>query len=145
MCWYKGRTKDKGQQAKAKRRMGANSKPDKRGKNKKGEPLDSRWVWVPPVGGAPSRHTSTGCAADGVHKYRLGDSGGTGVEWCPDARAARRAARRGDAEQPRRCAGRRAGAHRRGEYSRPFDGVSGSEGGLRLCSGDRSSSSTTGI
>jgi hypothetical protein len=33
----------------------------------------------------PSRHTSTGGAADGVHKYRLGDSGGTGVEWCPDA------------------------------------------------------------
>jgi hypothetical protein len=29
--------------------------------------------------------------------------------------AARQAARRGDAEQPRRCAGRRAGAHRRGE------------------------------
>jgi hypothetical protein len=31
--------------------------------------------------------------------------------------AARQAARRGDAEQPRRCAGRRAGAHRRGEDS----------------------------
>jgi hypothetical protein len=42
--------------------------------------FDSKWV--PPVGGAPSRHTSTGGAADGVHKHRLGDSGGAGVEWC---------------------------------------------------------------
>jgi hypothetical protein len=32
-------------------------------------------VWVPPVGGAPSRHTGTGGAADGVHEQRLRDSG----------------------------------------------------------------------
>jgi hypothetical protein len=31
------------------------------------------------------------------------------VKWCPEA------SRRGDAKQPRRRAGRRAGAHRRGE------------------------------
>jgi hypothetical protein len=31
-------------------------------------PIDSRWV--PPVGGAPSRHTGTGGAADGVHGTR---------------------------------------------------------------------------
>jgi hypothetical protein len=35
--------------------------------------FDSRWV--PPVGGAPSRHTSTGGAADGVHAQCLRDSG----------------------------------------------------------------------
>jgi hypothetical protein len=46
--------------------------------------FDSRWV--PPVGGASSRHTGTGGAADGVHAQCLRDSGavGTGVEWCPE-------------------------------------------------------------
>jgi hypothetical protein len=48
-----------------------------------GGAFDSKWV--PPVGGgAPSRHTGTGGAADGVHEDRLRESGG-GVEWCPDA------------------------------------------------------------
>jgi hypothetical protein len=45
-------------------------------------------VWVPPpVGGAPSRHTGTGGAADGVHDQCLRDSGAgePGVEWCPEA------------------------------------------------------------
>ena len=37
------------------------------------EPFDSRWV--PPVGGAPSRHTGTGGATDGVHAQCLRDSG----------------------------------------------------------------------
>jgi hypothetical protein len=36
-------------------------------------PFDSKWV--PPVGGAPSRHTGTGGAADGVHDQCLRDSG----------------------------------------------------------------------
>jgi hypothetical protein len=36
-------------------------------------PFDSKWV--PPVGGAPSRHTGTGGAADGVHDQYLRDSG----------------------------------------------------------------------
>jgi hypothetical protein len=31
---------------------------------------------VPPVGGAPSRHTGTGGAADGVHEDNLRESGG---------------------------------------------------------------------
>jgi hypothetical protein len=35
--------------------------------------FDSKWV--PPVGGAPSRHTGTGGAADGVHGQYLSDSG----------------------------------------------------------------------
>jgi hypothetical protein len=35
--------------------------------------FDSRWV--PPVGGAPSRHTGTGGAAAGVHAQCLRDSG----------------------------------------------------------------------
>jgi hypothetical protein len=76
--------------------------------------FDSKWV--PPVGGAPSRHTGTGGAGrwgtrgqpEGVS---LRESSGAPTQ------AARQAARRGDAEQPRRCAGRRAGAHRRGEDS----------------------------
>jgi hypothetical protein len=33
------------------------------------------------------------------------------AEWCPEASS------RGDAKQPRRCAGRQAGAHKRGEDS----------------------------
>jgi hypothetical protein len=43
--------------------------------------------WVPPVGGAPSRHTGTGGAADGVHAQCLRDSGAgdTGVELCTEA------------------------------------------------------------
>jgi hypothetical protein len=48
--------------------------------------FDSKWV--PPVGGAPSRHTGTGGAADGVHAQCLRDSAqvlGRGVEWCPEA------------------------------------------------------------
>jgi hypothetical protein len=48
------------------------------------------------------------------------------AEWRPEASS------RGDAKQPkqpRRCAGRQAGAHRRGEDSPlPFDEVSGSRG-----------------
>jgi hypothetical protein len=56
--------------------------------------------------------------ADGVHEHSLRDSGG-GSRVVPRRKqlAARQAARRGDAEQPRRCAGCRAGAHRRGEDS----------------------------
>jgi hypothetical protein len=46
-------------------------------------PFDSRWV--PPVGGAPSRHTSTRGAADGAHDQHL--TRGWGVEWCPKATA----------------------------------------------------------
>jgi hypothetical protein len=38
-----------------------------------GGAFDSKWV--PPVGDAPSRHTGTGGAADGVHEQRLRDSG----------------------------------------------------------------------
>jgi hypothetical protein len=45
--------------------------------------FDSRWV--PPVGGAPSRHTSTRGAADGAHDQHL--TRGWGVEWCPEAAA----------------------------------------------------------
>jgi hypothetical protein len=47
--------------------------------------FDSKWV--PPVGGAPSRHTSTGGAADGVHAQCLRGSGAgePGAEWCPEA------------------------------------------------------------
>jgi hypothetical protein len=59
--------------------------------------LDSKWV--PPVGGAPSRHTGTGGAADGVHAKCLRDPGRCwgqesmvprseqlgGVEWYPEA------------------------------------------------------------
>jgi hypothetical protein len=57
--------------------------------------FDSKWV--PPVGGAPSRHTGTGGAADGVHGQCLRDSGAGdrsrvvprskqlgGVEWRPE-------------------------------------------------------------
>jgi hypothetical protein len=45
-------------------------------------------------------------------------AGDTGVESSgAPKQAARQATRRGDVEQPRRCAGRRAGAHRRGEDS----------------------------
>jgi hypothetical protein len=58
---------------------------------------------VPPVGGAPSRHTGTGGAADGVHAQCLRDSGAgdTGVESSgAPKQAARQAARRGDAKQP---------------------------------------------
>jgi hypothetical protein len=39
-----------------------------------GGAFDSKWV--PPVGGAPSRHTGTGGAADGVHEDNLRESGG---------------------------------------------------------------------
>jgi hypothetical protein len=70
------------------------------------------------VGGAPSRHTGTGGAADGVHDQCLRDSGAGESSGAP-TQAARQAARRGDVEQPRRCAGRRADAHRRGEDSPP--------------------------
>jgi hypothetical protein len=38
-----------------------------------GRSFDSRWV--PPVGGAPSRHTGTGGAAAGVHAQCLRDPG----------------------------------------------------------------------
>jgi hypothetical protein len=79
--------------------------------------------WVPPVGGAPGRHTGIGGAADGVHDQCLMDSGAGESSGAP-SQAARQAARRGDVDQPRRCAGRRAGrqagAHRRrGEDSPP--------------------------
>jgi hypothetical protein len=47
--------------------------------------FDSRWV--PPVGGAPSRHTRTGGAADGAHDQHL--TRGWGVEWCPEATSSR--------------------------------------------------------
>jgi hypothetical protein len=41
-------------------------------------PFDSRWV--PPVGGAPSRHTGTGGATAGVHAQCLRDPGAGGQE-----------------------------------------------------------------
>jgi hypothetical protein len=99
--------------------------------------FDSRWV--PPVGGAPSRHTGTGGAADGVHDHYLRDSGAgdrspTGRSRVAPRTTARQAAIRGDVEQPRRCAGRQAGAHRRGEDS-PLTGLADLKGGLRLSSG----------
>jgi hypothetical protein len=121
-----------------------------------GAPFDSKWV--PPVAGAPSRHTGTGGAADGVHAQCLRDSGagdrsrvvpraaarrsrvvprskqlGSQARRCRAERAAGQAARRGDAEQPRRCAGRQAGAHRRGEDS-PATGLTDLNpiGGKRL-------------
>jgi hypothetical protein len=124
---------------------------------------DSRWV--PPVGGAPSRHTGTGGAADGVHAQCLRDSGagdrsrvvpraaprrsrvvprskqlGSQTRRCRAEQAARQAARRGDAEQPRRCAGRQAGAHRRGEDSpmtmtRSTDSYPTGRNALTVCPG----------
>jgi hypothetical protein len=61
---------------------------------------------VPPVGGAPSGHTSTWqVQAAGVH--RPSDRRGGEAEWHPEASS------RGDAKQPRRRA-RRAGALTRG-------------------------------
>jgi hypothetical protein len=72
-----------------------------------GGALDSKWV--PPVGGAPSTGTpAPEVQAVGVHKEEPSGA---------PTQAARQAARPGDAEQPRRCAGRRAGVHRRGEDS----------------------------
>jgi hypothetical protein len=96
--------------------------------------FDSRWV--PPVGGVPSRHTGTGGAADGVHDQHLsGESSGAPRQQLgkqPDEAAARQAAGRGDVEQPRRCSGRQAGAHRsrRGEDS-PLTRLADLQRGLR--------------
>jgi hypothetical protein len=98
---------------------------------------------VPPVGGAPSRHTGTGGAADGVHdQYRLRDSGAgdrsrvvprskqlgkqPDEARCRADQAARQAARRGDVEQPRRCAGRQAGAHTQEGRRQPPNKTNGS-------------------
>jgi hypothetical protein len=67
--------------------------------------------------GAPSRKcprvgAPSGSATEWTHQH-LGGAGNwscTGeAKWCPEASS------RGDAKQPRRCAGRRAGAHRRGK------------------------------
>jgi hypothetical protein len=52
---------------------------------------------------------------------------GSQTRRCRAEQAARQAARRGDAEQPRRCAGRQTGAHRRGEDSPPGRGQRTSE------------------
>jgi hypothetical protein len=87
---------------------------------------------------SPDRSTRSGCPqwevrvgtpapevrADGVHKNR--ESSGAPTQ------ATRQAARRGDAEQPRRCAGRRAGAHRRGEDS-PLTRSADLMGGVYVC------------
>jgi hypothetical protein len=88
--------------------------------------FDSRWV--PPVGGAPSRHTGTGGATTGVHAQCLRDSGAGDTSLVVPRAAARRsqvvpqskqlAARRGDVErskrlassQARRCQGSRGDA-----------------------------------
>ena len=110
-------------------------------------PFDSKWV--PPVGGAPSRHTGTGGATAGVHAQCLRDPGAGDTSLVVPRAAARQslvvpreAARRsqvvpqskqlgsqtrrcraeqaaGTGSQPRRCAGRSAGAHRRGEEKGP--------------------------
>jgi hypothetical protein len=50
--------------------------------------FDSRWV--PPVGGAPSRHTGTGGAAAGVHAQCLRDSGAGDTSLVVPRAAARR-------------------------------------------------------
>jgi hypothetical protein len=83
---------------------------------------------VPPVGGAPSRHTGTGGAADGVHEHSLRDPGG-GSRVVPRRKQLGKQPDEAmrDAEQPRRCAGRRAGAHRRGEDS-PLTGLADLKG-----------------
>jgi hypothetical protein len=61
--------------------------------------FDSKWV--PPAGGAPSRHTGTGGAADGVHGQYLRDSGaGDRSRVAPRSKQlGKQAARRGDVEQ----------------------------------------------
>jgi hypothetical protein len=66
--------------------------------------------WEVPRVGTPAPEVQ----AAGVHRDR--ESSGAPTQ------AARQAARRGDVEQPRRCVGRRAGAHRRGEDSPPPPG-----------------------
>jgi hypothetical protein len=97
--------------------------------------FDSRWV--PPVGGAPSRRTSTGGAATGslspVHEATqvLGTRESGSAPSGSQAKSSgavnqQQAARQPDeamssgasgwvSSQPRRCAGRPAGAHRRGK------------------------------
>jgi hypothetical protein len=98
-----------------------------------GGAFDSRWM--PPVGGAPSRHTGTGGAATGVQSQvpeatqvlgtRESGSAPSGSQ-AKSSGAPKQAARQPDeamssgasgwaSSQPRRCAGRQAGAHRRGE------------------------------
>jgi hypothetical protein len=96
--------------------------------------FDSRWV--PPVGGAPGRRTSTGGAATGVQSPVLGTRESGGAPSGSQAKSSgaanpQQAARQPDeamssgasgwaSSQPRRCAGRQAGAHRRGEEEAPM-------------------------
>jgi hypothetical protein len=106
--------------------------------------FDSRWV--PPVGGAPSRRTSTGGAATGllspvpeatqVLGAREPGSAPSGSQANPSGAVNQQQAARQPGEamssgasgwagsQPRRCAGRQAGAHRRGE-DKPRSEVNG--------------------
>jgi hypothetical protein len=78
--------------------------------------FDSKWV--PPVGGAPSRHTGTGGAADGVHAQCLRDSGAGdrsrvvprskqlgGAEWCPAMSRSKQLGRQPDEAMSSRASG----------------------------------------
>jgi hypothetical protein len=113
-------------------------------KLQQGTAFDSRWV-PPPVGGAPSRRTGTGGATTGLLSpvpeatQVLGTRESGSVPSGSQAKSSgavnqQQAARQpGEAmssgasgwvsSQPRRCAGRPAGAHRRGEE--PPDEVNG--------------------
>jgi hypothetical protein len=83
--------------------------------------------WVPPVGGAPSRHTSTWeVHATGAHRRgRVVPRRTQAAEQAAEAMPSRSSSR------GRRCAGRRAGAHRRCEDAQPLVEVNGSRGEYR--------------
>jgi hypothetical protein len=73
--------------------------------------------WVPPVGGALSRYTSTWeVHATGAHRPEE-------AEWCPERSKKQEAAEargRGDAKQPRRRAGRQSARRGGGSGSDPL-------------------------
>jgi hypothetical protein len=100
--------------------------------------FDSRWV--PPVGGAPSRHTGTGGATDGVHAQCLRDPGAGDRSRVAPRAAARRSrvvprskqlgsqTRRRRAEQVARQAARRGVPSTRGDARAARSGGRAQEG-----------------
>jgi hypothetical protein len=82
--------------------------------------FDSKWV--PPVGGAPSRHIGTGGAADGVHDQCLRDSGAGESSGAP-TQAARQADEASRAAEEMR--GPPSGRAQEGGRRQPLDEVNG--------------------